>query len=68
MSQRTGSRGYEDTAIYGLAKWLAVEVHDMTLTDLPKFEMYEEGSQTRRSSRSILANFVEGHGMKRYRG
>ena len=62
------ARGYEDTAIYRLAKQLAVEIHRMTLEQLPKFEMYEEGSQIRRSSKSIVANFVEGYGMKRYRG
>ncbi len=61
-------RGYEDTAIYQLGKKLAVEIHRMTLDDLPRFEMYEEGSQIRRSSKSIVANFVEGYGMKRYRG
>jgi len=61
-------RGYEDTEIYQLAKRLAVEVHRMTLEELPKFEMYEEGSQIRRSSKSIVANFVEGYGMRRYRG
>ncbi|MGA9347223.1 MAG: hypothetical protein WBW48_00270 [Anaerolineae bacterium] len=37
-------RGYEDTAIYQLGKRLAVEIHRMTLDELPKFEMYEEGS------------------------
>jgi len=62
------ARGYEDTAIYQLAKQLAVEIHQMTLEQLPKFEMYEEGSQIRRSSKSIVANFVEGYGMKRYKG
>jgi len=40
----------------------------MTLEELPKFEMYEEGSQIRRSSKSVVANFVEGYGMRRYKG
>jgi len=40
----------------------------MTLEELPKFEMYEEGSQIRRSAKSVVANFVEGYGMKRYKG
>ena len=66
--QRDGRQGYEGTAIYQLAKRLAVEIHRMTLEELPKFEMYEEGSQIRRSAKSIVANFVEGYGMKRYRG
>jgi four helix bundle protein len=29
--------------------------------------MYEEGSQIRRSSKSIVANFVEGYGRRTYR-
>ena len=41
-------RGYEGTATYQLAKRLAVEIHQMTLEVLPKFEMYEEGSQIKR--------------------
>jgi four helix bundle protein len=60
------ARGYEDTEIYKLAKKLAVEVHRMTLTELPKYEMYAEGDQIRRSSKSIVANFVEGYGRRRY--
>jgi four helix bundle protein len=38
----------------------------MTLS-LPKFEMYEEGSQIRRSSKSIRSNIVEGYGRRRYK-
>ena len=40
----------------------------MTLDELPKFEMYEEGSQIRRSSKSIGSNIVEGFGRKIYKG
>jgi four helix bundle protein len=29
--------------------------------------MYEEGSQIRRSSKSIVANFVEGYGRRHYK-
>jgi four helix bundle protein len=39
----------------------------MTLKDLPKFEMYEEGSQIRRSSKSVVSNIVEGFGRRNYR-
>jgi four helix bundle protein len=60
--------GYEDTDIYKHAKRLSVEVHRMTLQDLPKFEMFEEGSQIRRSAKSVVANFVEGYGRRRYPG
>jgi four helix bundle protein len=58
---------YEDSEVYKLAKQLAVEVHRMTFEELPKVEMYEEGSQVRRSSKSIVANFVEGYGRRAYR-
>ncbi len=34
---------------------------------LPKFELYEEGSQIRRSSKSIRSNIVEGFGRRRYK-
>ncbi len=68
MQKGDGKRGYEGTGIYQLGKRLAVEVHRMTLEELPRFELYEEGSQIRRSAKSVLANFVEGYGMKRYKG
>ncbi len=57
---------YEDMELYKVAKQMAVELHQMTLVDLPKFEMYEQGSQIRRSSKSIVATFVEGYGRRRY--
>ena len=46
---------------------LAVAIHKMTLQKLPKFEMYEEGNQIRRSSKSISSNIVEGFGRRRYK-
>ncbi len=39
----------------------------MSLSELPKFELYEEGSQIRRSSKSVVANIVEGYGRRRYK-
>ena len=66
MEKKTQS--YLDLEIYQLAKKFAVEIHRMTLDELPKFEMFEEGSQIRRSSKSIGANIVEGFGRKRYKG
>lgn len=41
-------------------------VHEMSLK-LPKFELYEEGSQIRRSSKSVTAMIVEGYGRRRYK-
>ena len=61
-------QSYEDLEIYQLAKKLAIEVHKMTLDELPKFEMYEEGGQIRRSSKSTGSNIVEGFGRKKYKG
>ena len=46
---------------------LVVEVHKMTLTKLPKFEMYEVGSQIRRSMKSVKSAMVEGYGRRRYK-
>jgi len=66
MEKKTQS--YLDLEIYQLAKKFAVEIHRTTLDELPKFEMFEEGSQIRRSSKSIGANIVEGFGRKRYKG
>lgn len=59
-------KSYRDLDIYQIAYRLAVNVHRMTLT-LPKYEMYEQGSQVRRSTKSIKDNIVEGYGRKRYK-
>lgn len=60
-------QSYRDLEIWKLARELVVVVHKMTLEKLPKFEMYEEGSQIRRSSKSISSNIVEGFGRSRYK-
>lgn len=59
-------KSYRDLEIYQLAYQLAIKVHRLTLT-LPKYEMYEQGSQVRRSTKSIKDNIVEGYGRKRYK-
>ena len=58
--------GYKKLKIYQVAHELALEVHKMSL-GLPKFEMYEEGSQIRRSSKSASSNIVEGYCLRRYK-
>ena len=60
-------QSYKDLEVYSLAKEFAVKVHKLTIDELPKFEMYEEGSQIRRSSKSIVSNIVEGFGRRRYK-
>ena len=37
-------KSYKDLDIYKKAHKLAIETHDMSLKDLPNFEMYEVGS------------------------
>ena len=44
---------YKKFEIWQLSRELVIEIHKMTLSKLPKFEMYEEGSQIRRSSKSV---------------
>jgi four helix bundle protein len=58
---------YKNLEIWKLADEVVIMIHEMTLTKLPKFEMYEEGSQIRRSSKSTKATMVEGYGRKRYK-
>ncbi|HEX2922339.1 MAG TPA: four helix bundle protein [Bacteroidales bacterium] len=58
--------GYRDLEIYRKAYGLAIKVHPESLK-LPQFELYEQGSQVRRSSKSIKDNIVEGYGRRRYK-
>ncbi|MDF7825427.1 four helix bundle protein [Pontiellaceae bacterium B12227] len=58
--------GYRDLKVYQEAHRLGVMIHKFSLK-MPKFELYETGSQIRRSSKSISANLVEGYGRRRYK-
>jgi len=58
--------GYQKLEIYQLSHQLAVKVHQLSLC-LPKFEFYEEGSQIRRSSKSVSSNIVEGFALRKYK-
>ena len=58
---------YRDLEIWKLARNVAVDVHQMTLCDLPGFERFETSSQIRRSAKSIRSNIVEGYGRRRYK-
>jgi four helix bundle protein len=63
----TASFGYKKLRIWEQARELVTEIHRMTLSVLPKFEMYEEGSQIRRSMKSVKSNIVEGYGRRRHK-
>ncbi len=49
----------ENLNVYQKLFGLVLEVHDLTM-QFPKFELYELGSQLRRSSNSCAANLAEG--------
>lgn len=57
---------YRDLDVYKLAFELAAKIHRASLT-LPQFELYEQGSQIRRSSKSIKDQIAEGFGRRRYK-
>jgi len=57
---------YKELEIYNLAFDLAIRIHQASLK-LPKHELYEQGSQIRRSSKSIKDNIAEGYGRRRYK-
>lgn len=59
-------KSYRDLEVYKESKRLAIEIHKLSLT-LPKFELYEEGSQIRRSSKAVTTLIVEGYGRRRYK-
>ncbi|WP_373056936.1 four helix bundle protein [Zunongwangia sp. H14] len=59
-------KSYKDLDIYNLAFTYAIEAHKVSLK-LPKYELYEQGSQLRRSSKSIKDNIVEGYGRRIYK-
>jgi four helix bundle protein len=59
-------KSYRELEVFIESKRLAIQIHKMTLS-LPKFEMYEEGSQIRRSSKAVTVTIVEGYGRRRYK-
>lgn len=54
-------KSYKDLDIYNLSLSLFYKTHTISLK-LPKHELYELGSQIRRSVDSIVTNIVEGYG------
>ena len=57
---------YKKLQIWVMARKVVIDVHALTMK-LPKFELYEEGSQIRRSSKTTKATIVEGYGRRRYK-
>ena len=60
------AKSYRDLEIYQLSYELAMKIHRMALK-LPKYELYEEGSQIRRSSKGVSSTIVEGCGRRKYK-
>ncbi len=59
-------QGHNKLKIYNKAHSLGINIHKMSFK-LPKHEMYEEGSQIRRSSKSVSSNIVEGYALRKYK-
>lgn len=66
MNNESKIESFEDLEVYQKALKLHLEVHEVSLA-FPKFELYELGSQLRRSSNSIPANIAEGWNNKHLR-
>jgi four helix bundle protein len=60
------AKSYRELDIYKVSFDLFIDTHRFSLK-LPKYELYELGSQLRRSSDSVNSNIVEGYGRKRYK-
>ena len=58
---------YKKLEIWQIARELVIDIHKMTLRKLPKFEMFEEGGQIRKSIKSVKSTIVEGYGRRRYK-
>lgn len=54
-------KGYKDLDVYNLAFELSIKIHEMSLK-LPKYELYGQGSQIRRLSKS-----VKSYGRRKYK-
>ncbi|MGL6128329.1 four helix bundle protein [Chryseobacterium artocarpi] len=57
---------YRNLDIYKIAFELFLKTHKASFL-LPKYELFELGSQLRRSSDSIITNIVEGYGRSIYK-
>ena len=60
------NQNFHNLEIYEISFRLFLKSHRLS-NALPKYELYELGSQLRRSTDSIVSNIVEGHGRKMYK-
>jgi four helix bundle protein len=60
------TRPHDKLEIYRVAHDLALGVHALSLR-LPRLEAFEEAPQVRRASKSVTAQIVEGHALRRYK-
>jgi four helix bundle protein len=58
---------YRKLDVWNMARELVIDIHQMTIHKLPQFEAFEEGSQIRRSVKSVKSTVVEGYGRKRFK-
>lgn len=57
---------YKKLEVWKLSREVSILVHKLSM-ELPYYELYETGSQIRRSSKSIRSNIVEGYGRRKYK-
>ncbi len=57
---------YRNLDIYRISFALFIETHGASLL-LPKYGLFELGSQLRRSSNSVVSKIVEGYGRRIYK-
>jgi four helix bundle protein len=60
------AKSYLELEVYKLSFDLFIETHQFSFK-MPKHEMYELGSQLRRSADSVNSNIVEGYGRRVYK-
>jgi len=60
------AKSYKELDIYKISFDLFIRTHRFSMK-LPKHELYEIGSQLRRSADSVNSNIVEGYGRRKYK-
>jgi hypothetical protein len=45
LNRKLEDMSYKNLEIWKISQDIVIDIHKMTLTELPKFELYEEGSQ-----------------------